>query len=80
MKYITFQPFSFNHLFFLFYFIVCLIRKRIHQLLFGGKMQISGFYYQMYINALSYFLNIIPFLVIKYRSKSKKKIMIEIHL
>ena len=71
MKCITFQPFSFNHLFFLLYFIVGFTRKRIQHFLFGDVVQISGFYYQMYINILSYLLNIIPFLVIKYRSKSK---------
>ena len=71
-KCIKFQGFSFNHLFFIFYFISSFIRKRIHELLFGDHIQISGFFYQMDINILSHFFSIIPFLISRYLTKRKK--------
>ena len=71
MKYITFQGFSFNHLFFIFYFISSFIRKRIHEPLFGEHIQISGLYYQMYINTISHFFTIIPYLISKCLTKKE---------
>ena len=60
MAFLEFQKFSFNHIFFLCYFISSFTRQRIKDALFDVGGQISGDFYKVYIGNISHFLTIIP--------------------
>ena len=70
MAFLEFQKFSFNHIFFLCYFISSFTRQRIKDALFDVGGQISGDFYKVYIGNISHFLTIIPLLIKKHLSKS----------
>ena len=70
MVFLEFQKFSFNHIFFLCYFISSFIRKRIQDLLFDKKGQISGDFYKVYTQNISHFLTTIPLLIKNYLFKN----------
>ena len=73
MVFLEFQTFSFNHIFFLCFFISSFIRRRIKDLLFDKKGSISGDFYKVYIQNISHFLTIIPLLIKKYLFKNSNK-------
>ena len=73
MVFLEFQKFSFNHIFFLCFFISSFIRRRIKDLLFDKKGSISGDFYKVYIQNISHFLTIIPLLIKKYLFKNSNK-------
>ena len=73
MVFLEFQKFSFNHIFFLCYFISSFIRKRIQDLLFDKKDQISGDFYKVYTQNISHFLTTIPLLITNYLFKNSKE-------
>ena len=70
MAFLEFQKFSFNHIFFLCYFISSFTRQRIKDALFDVGGQISGDFYKVYIGNINHFLTIIPLLIKKHLSKS----------
>ena len=71
MKCIIFQKFTLNYLFFLFFLVISIIRKRLTDPLFKNKDTKSEYFLLMYVAVLSHFLAIIPFLISKYLSKRK---------
>ena len=73
MKLFVFQKFSFNHIFFLFHFIVTFIREGSKKPLFGQATEASTLFYKMFITNLSHFLTLIPLLIICCISKYGKK-------
>ena len=73
MKYIIFQKFSINHLFFLLFCFVSISRKILTYPIFGDDVQKSGYFFINYLTVLSHLLNVIPYLIIKYRSKRVNK-------
>ena len=70
MKIITFQKFTWNHLFYIAYLIIARCRKILTEPLLGEKTEKSGCFFLMYNTVLSQFLSIIPYLIRKYLSKS----------
>ena len=72
MEIITFQKFSWNHIFFFTYFIISFSRARLTDPLFEENVQKSGYFFMMYTTTLSHYLSIIPQLIIKYLSKRQK--------
>ena len=72
MKFITFQKPNLYHLFFIIYFVTIMIKQTLESNIFEENL-ISVKFFQMYSNILSHILSIIPFLIIKYRSKSNDK-------
>ena len=72
MEIITFQKFSWNHIFFFNYFIISFSRARLTDPLFEENVQKSGYFFMMYTTTLSHYLSIIPQLIIKYLSKRQK--------
>ena len=70
MKIITFQKFTWNHLFYIAYLIIARCRKLLTEPLLGEKTEKSGYFFLMYNTVLSQFLSIIPYLIRKYLSKS----------
>ena len=73
MAFFEFQKFSFNHIFFLFYFISSFARQRFKDLLFDKNAKISGTFYTVYIGNISHFLTIIPLLITNYLFKNSKE-------
>ena len=73
MTFFEFQKFSFNHFFFLFYFISSFARQRFKDLLFDKNTKISGTFYTVYIGNISHFLTIIPLLITNYLFKNSKE-------
>ena len=73
MKCIIFQKFTLNYLFFLFFLVISIIRKRLTDPLFEHKNKKSEYFLLMYVAVLSHFLAIIPFLIRKYLSKRKNE-------
>ena len=69
MKFITFQKFSLNHIFFLAYFVISRCRSKLTDSIFELKTQKSGYFFMMYLTIISHFLSIIPHLIIKYLSR-----------
>ena len=73
MSFFEFQKFSFNHIFFLLYFISSFARQRFKDLLFDKNAKISGTFYTVYIGNISHFLTIIPLLITNYLFKNSKE-------
>ena len=73
MKCIIFQKFTLNYLFLLLFLIVSICRKKIQGPLFESMQKKSMYFFLTYIVILSYFLAIIPFLIVKYLSKRRNK-------
>ena len=72
MKYLIFSELNRNHFFFLSYFIITIIKDFINRYIASGRDVIFKFN-QYYIYSLSDFLSIIPFIIIKVRSKGISK-------
>ena len=72
MKYIIFSELNRNHFLFLSYFIISVIKDIIKIYIKTTKDLVESFH-QFYINTLSDFLSIIPFIIIKVRSKGISK-------
>lgn len=72
MKYIIFGKFSLNHIYFLCYALCILFREILYDCLFGKSNKTSGKFFSSYIVILSRFISIIPFLINKNLSKSRK--------
>ena len=72
MKYLIFSELNRNHFFFLSYFIITIIKDFINRYIASGRDIIFKFN-QYYIYSLSDFLSIIPFIIIKVRSKGISK-------
>ena len=70
MSFIIFGKFSCNHVYFLCYALCTLFREMMTDVLDDNK--ISLYFYSMYLAILSRFLAIIPFIINKRLSKSKK--------
>ena len=70
MKFITFQKPNLNHLFFIAYLATMIAKDYLSEEIFEA-VTISGLFFQMYFTILSHILSIIPFLIIKWRSKKK---------
>ena len=71
MKYIIFGNFSFNHIYFLLYAVFTLIRSILKDNINGNEVEKS--FYSFYLVILSRLLAIIPFLIYKKFSKSKRE-------
>ena len=71
MKYIIFGKFSFNHIYFLLYAVFTLIRSILKDNINGNEVEKS--FYSFYLVILSRLLAIIPFLIYKKLSKSKRE-------
>ena len=72
MKFITFQKPNLKHLFFIAYFATMIAKDYLSDEVFEVTA-ISGLFFQTYFTILSHALSIIPFLIIKIRSRSKIK-------
>ena len=70
MKYLIFGKFSFNHIYFIFYAVFLLVHKIIKDNLKGDKIAKNFFY--VYLVVLSRLLSIIPYLIYKRLSKTKR--------
>ena len=73
MKCIIFQKFTLNYLFLLLFLAVSIFRKKVQKPLFESMQKKAMYFFLMYIVILSYFLAIIPFLIVKYLSKRRNK-------
>ena len=73
MTLFVFQKFSFNHIFFIFQFIVTFMREGCKKPLFGKEAHPSSFFYKMFITNISHFLTLIPLLIIRCLSKGEKE-------
>ena len=71
MKYIIFGNFSFNHIYFLLYAVFTLIRSILKDNINGNEVEKN--FYSFYLVVLSRLLAIIPFLIYKKFSKSKRE-------
>lgn len=71
MKYIIFGKFSFNHIYFLLYAVFTLIRSILKDNINGNEVEKN--FYSFYLVVLSRLLAIIPFLIYKKFSKSKRE-------
>ena len=76
MKYIIFSELNRNHFLFLTYFIISVI-KEINKFEIKATKDLVESFHQFYINTLSDFLSIIPFIIIKVRSKDTSKNKLE---
>ena len=76
MKYIIFSEFNKNHFLFLTFFIISAILKLININIKATKDLVQSFH-QFYISTLSDLLSIIPFIIIKVRSKGISKTKLE---
>ena len=76
MKYIIFSELNRNHFLFLTYFILSVIKEIINININITKDLVQSFH-QFYISTLSDFLSIIPFIIIKVRSKDISKTKLE---
>jgi hypothetical protein len=72
MKYIIFGTFSFNHIYFLLYAVFTTARKILKDYLDGGG-EVENNFYSVYLVVLSRLLAIVPFLIYKKLSKSKRE-------
>lgn len=72
MKYLIFPELNKNHFLFLSYFIISTIEELIHYF-YKSTNDIIGTFHQYYVYSLSDFLAIIPFIIIKIRSRSISK-------
>ena len=73
MKCIIFQKFTLNYLFLLLFLAVSIFRKKVQKPLFESMQKKAMYFFLMYIVILSYFLAIIPFLIVKCLSKRRNK-------
>ena len=73
MKYLIWSELNKNHILFLSYFILAIIKELDKHYLISTK-DIVGTFNKYYIYTSSDFLSIIPFIIIKIRSRSAKKI------
>ncbi len=71
MKYIIFGNFSFNHIYFLLYAVFTPISSILKNNINGNEVEKS--FYSFYLVILSRLLAIIPFLIYKKLSKSKRE-------
>ena len=69
MKFITFQKPNLYYLFFIAYFATIIVREFIAAQITENLTK-STYLFRMWISTLSHILSVIPFLIIKYRSKS----------
>ena len=73
MECIIFQKFTLNYLFLLLFLAVSIFRKKVQKPLFESMQKKAMYFFLMYIVILSYFLAIIPFLIVKCLSKRRNK-------
>ena len=73
MRCIIFQKFTLNYLFLLLFLVVSICRKKIQAPLFDSTHSKAMYFFLTYIVILSYFLAIIPFLIVKCLSKRRNK-------
>ena len=69
MKYIIFSKLNRNHFLFLSYFIIAIIKDIVNKYIIIKTNDLIKTFHKYYINSLSDFLSIIPFIIIKVRSK-----------
>ena len=72
MKFITFQKPNLNHLFFIAYFLTMIAKRLISDEIFEVSSK-SSYIFTIYYSVLSHILSLIPYLIIKIRSRSKIK-------
>ena len=71
-KYCFFCPrLEFKHFLFLFFFLVSLIKKTV-QTFFEKNQKLAVDFLKLYLYDIGDFLSIIPYIIVKYRTKSKK--------
>ena len=70
MKFITFQKPNLNHLFIIAYFATIIFKEILAEIIFEEKL-ITALFFQTYFTYLSSVLSIIPFLIIKWRSRKR---------
>ena len=71
-KYCFCPRLEFKHLLFLFFFLVSLIKKAA-QTFFENEQKLAVDFLKLYLYDIGDFLSIIPYIIVKYRSKSKKR-------
>ena len=72
MKFIIFQKFTWNYLFFLVFLFLSIIRKRLTDPLFEYKDTKSEYFLIMYTAIFCNYLTIIPFLISKFLSRRRR--------
>jgi hypothetical protein len=72
-KYFFFPKPHLNHLLYLLYFVISILKKYVNTL-FPQKSKIPSEFLQIYIYNLSDFFSIIPYFILKHRTKGKKDI------